>query len=180
MDIILVFINVDIETVNEMHSNNCLTSTSGVTRKVYFPDIFAYSSVPMTKWMRHHYIETDLSSFDDIFVMDPIGSCHCTTFGVASDNDFVKMIVFPFQCIYSEGKSWYTPISTAPEQHFNNTMMTSSNGNISRITGLLWGELTGHRWTPPPPPPPPPPPHLHTHTKAIDGELWYFLWSAPE
>ena len=119
--------------------------------------------------------------FDDIFVMDPIGSCHCTTFGVASDNDFVKMIVFPFQCIYSEGKSWYTPISTAPEQHFNNTMMTSSNGNISRITGLLWGELTGHRWTPPPPPPPTTTtPPSHTHTKAIDGELWYFLWSAPE
>ena len=27
--------------------------------------------------------------------------------------------------------------------------MTSSNGNISRVTGPLWGESTGHRWIPP-------------------------------
>ena len=26
--------------------------------------------------------------------------------------------------------------------------MTSSNGNIFRVTGLLWGESTGHRWIP--------------------------------
>ena len=45
-------------------------------------------------------------------------------------------------------------------------MMTSSNGNIFRVTGLLWGESTGHRWIP--------------LTKASDAELWYFLWSATE
>ena len=45
-------------------------------------------------------------------------------------------------------------------------MMTSSNGNIFRVAGLLWGEFTGHRWIP--------------LTKASDAELWYFLWSAPE
>ena len=28
-------------------------------------------------------------------------------------------------------------------------MMTSSNGNILCVTGPLWGESTGHRWTPP-------------------------------
>ena len=27
-------------------------------------------------------------------------------------------------------------------------MMTPSNGNIFRITGLLCGEFTGHRWIP--------------------------------
>ena len=27
-------------------------------------------------------------------------------------------------------------------------MMTSSNGNIFRVTGPLWGESTGHRWIP--------------------------------
>ena len=27
-------------------------------------------------------------------------------------------------------------------------MMTSSNGNISRVTGPLWGEITDHRWIP--------------------------------
>ena len=45
-------------------------------------------------------------------------------------------------------------------------MMTSSNGNIFRVTGLLCGEFTGHRWIP--------------RTKASDVELWCFLWSAPE
>ena len=44
-------------------------------------------------------------------------------------------------------------------------MMTSSNGNISRFTGLLCGEFTGHWWI--------------SRTKASDGELWCFLWSAP-
>ena len=40
--------------------------------------------------------------------------------------------------------------------------MTSSNGNIFRVTGHLWGEFTGLRWIP--------------RTKASDAELWYFLW----
>ena len=39
-------------------------------------------------------------------------------------------------------------------------------GNISRVTGPLWGESTGHRWIP--------------LTKASDAELSCFLWSAPE
>ena len=45
-------------------------------------------------------------------------------------------------------------------------MMTSSNGNIFRVTGPLRGDFTGHLWIP--------------RTKASDAELWYFLWSAPE
>ena len=45
-------------------------------------------------------------------------------------------------------------------------MMTSSNGNIFRITGHLCGEFTGHRWIP--------------HTKACDTEIWCSLWSALE
>ena len=49
---------------------------------------------------------------------------------------------------------------------FKIIMMTSSNGNIFRVSGLLCGEFTGHRWIP--------------HTKASDAELWCFLWSAPE
>ena len=43
-------------------------------------------------------------------------------------------------------------------------MMTSSNGNIFRVTGHLCGEFTGPRWIP--------------RTKASDAELWCFLWSA--
>ena len=41
--------------------------------------------------------------------------------------------------------------------------MTSSNGNIFRVTGHLCGELTGPRWI--------------SRTKASDTELWCFLWS---
>ena len=44
--------------------------------------------------------------------------------------------------------------------------MTSSNENIFRVTGPLWGESTGHRWIP--------------LTKSSDAGLWYFLWSVPE
>ena len=43
-------------------------------------------------------------------------------------------------------------------------MMTSSNGNIFRVTGPLCGEITGHQWIP--------------LTKASDVELWCFLWFA--
>ena len=46
--------------------------------------------------------------------------------------------------------------------HILNTM-TSSNGNIFRVTGPLCGEFTGDRWIP--------------RTKASDAELWCFLWS---
>ena len=48
----------------------------------------------------------------------------------------------------------------------NDLMMTSSNGNIFRVTGHLCGEFNSQRWIP--------------CTKASDAELWYFLWSAPE
>ena len=43
----------------------------------------------------------------------------------------------------------------------NMIMMTSSNGNIFRVTGLLCGEFIGFRWI--------------LHTKASDTELWCFL-----
>ena len=45
-------------------------------------------------------------------------------------------------------------------------MMTSSNGNVFRVNGPLWGESTGDRWIP--------------LLKASDAELWCFLLSAPE
>ena len=43
--------------------------------------------------------------------------------------------------------------------------MTSFNGNILRVAGSLFGELTGHRWIP--------------IAKTGDAELWCFLWSVP-
>ena len=44
------------------------------------------------------------------------------------------------------------------------TIISSSNGNIFRVTGPFCGEPTGDWWIP--------------LTKANEGELWYFLWSA--
>ena len=41
-------------------------------------------------------------------------------------------------------------------------MMTSSNGNVFRVSGHLCGEFTGNRWIP--------------RTKASDAELWCFLF----
>ena len=42
--------------------------------------------------------------------------------------------------------------------------MMSSNGNIFRVAGHLYGEFTGHRWI--------------SHAKASDAELWCFILSA--
>ena len=59
------------------------------------------------------------------------------------------------------------PVDFAQKSHATrNVMMTSSNGNIFRVTGHLCGEFTGPRWIP--------------RTKASDAELWCFLWSASE
>ena len=52
------------------------------------------------------------------------------------------------------------------DKHCSNNMMTSSNGNISRVTGHLCGEFTGQRWI--------------SRSKASDAELWFFLSSGPE
>ena len=45
-------------------------------------------------------------------------------------------------------------------------MMTSSNGNIFRVTGHMCRKFTSHRWI--------------SRTKASGAELWCFLWSTPE
>ena len=68
--------------------------------------------------------------------------------------------------------TWFhKALSLWEEEPANNkdiAMMTSSNGNIFRVTGPLCGEFTGHWWIP------------LTKLKANDAELWCFLWSAPE
>ena len=66
--------------------------------------------------------------------------------------------LFPMRCSISWNKT--------QTQIIIHLMMTSSNGNIFRVTGPLCGEFTGHRWI--------------SRTKAIYAELWCFLWSAPE
>ena len=61
---------------------------------------------------------------------------------------------------------WDAPYNMAQYIRRSCNMMTSSNGNISRITGRLRREFTGHRWIP--------------RTKANDAKFWCFLWLAPE
>ena len=58
------------------------------------------------------------------------------------------------------------PIFLKTKSSWQFIMMTSSNGNIFRVTGHLCGESTGPRWIP--------------RIKASDAELWCFLSSASE
>ena len=58
----------------------------------------------------------------------------------------------------------YPFASGLPHRHRMISMLTSSNGNIFRVTGPLCGEFAGHRWFP--------------RTWASDAESC-FLWSAP-
>ena len=51
--------------------------------------------------------------------------------------------------------------TTMTSSHAFFSTMTSSNGNIFRVTGPLCGEFIGHRWIP--------------LTKASDAELWCFF-----
>ena len=60
----------------------------------------------------------------------------------------------------SEYVEWYSA-ATKRSWTVRTNMMTSSNGNIFRVTGHLCGEFTGPRWSP--------------RTKGSDVELWYFL-----
>ena len=88
--------------------------------------------------------------------------------------------LFLFECHLSNfkvtqikfGVYWHFLENTWKECHVSTfgmlmyLMMTSSNGNIFRVTGHLYGEFTGPQWIP--------------RTKASDTDLWCFLWCAPE
>ena len=60
--------------------------------------------------------------------------------------------------------TWRIGLHSSP-QHYCWCMMTSSNGNIFRVTGHLCGEFTSEQWI--------------SRTKDSDAELWCFLWSTP-
>ena len=71
-----------------------------------------------------------------------------------------------FIVLYQVWCYWDFPTSHDNMAIFIFFIMTSSNGNIIRVTGPLCWEFTGHPWIP--------------HPNASDAELWCFLWSAPE
>ena len=73
--------------------------------------------------------------------------------------------------LYLTRRSWTSAGLRYGRRHLNanswkQIMMTSSNGNIFRVTGHFCGEFTDDRWIP--------------RTKVSYAELWCFLWSAPE
>ena len=83
--------------------------------------------------------------------------------------DFISYHLYPV--VFMIPKYWL--MSSASLRYRNvlvtesgSVMMTSSKGNIFRVTGHLCGEFTGSRWIP--------------RTKASDAELWCFLWAASE
>ena len=114
-----------------------------------------------------------------VVVIDGFGNayldtCRCRSVGNPPDTDSgMHPGRWHSACCYDNGDHMvHPPLNTRPHlQHtsspgvdYNVSMMTSSNGNLFRVTGPLCGEITGHRWIP--------------CTKASDAELWYFLWSA--
>ena len=66
---------------------------------------------------------------------------------------------------YSRIYNFYKCISYGVLKNETSLMMTSSDGNIFRVTSFLCGKFTGDRWI--------------LRTKARGTELWCFLWSAP-
>ena len=74
-------------------------------------------------------------------------------------------------CFISIGWHLYAPWKAVAVHDQNGKivlihMMTSSNGNIFRVTCPLWGATTGHRWIP----------SQRQVTRSFDC----FLWCAPE
>ena len=70
-------------------------------------------------------------------------------------------VVYSAGCPRTTQRSWVRLRAMGMILH--HCMMTSSNGNIFRVTGQSCGEFTGHRWIP--------------RTKASDAALWGCLWS---
>ena len=72
----------------------------------------------------------------------------------ACDVKFVKVATFPYQCLTSAGNPLNVQADKTASLYWNllwtiaSNMMTSSNGNIFRVTGHLLGEFTCPRWIP--------------------------------
>ena len=81
-----------------------------------------------------------------------------------TDEPYRRMITFLSYLSYRLSASLHFDICYNTWRMLN--MMTSSNGNIFRVTGPLWREFTGNRWIP--------------LTKSRDAELWCFIRSGPQ
>ena len=90
---------------------------------------------------------------------------HADTYYMTSNIHMFSFDLFCCGYVISCGLMWYMYPYHSRLVHMG-FMMTSSNGNIFRVTGPLCGEFTGLRSIP--------------RTKASDAELWCVVWSAPE
>ena len=132
-------------------SNHQIPRTNGpVTRKMFpFDDvILKYPHGVSVIWLLWWYYEAGVN-FGGSFIHEVLG---CLTNAEA--------IVAALNIVWE-----HTTTTDRRGHNDHGCMMTSSNGNIFRVTGPLCGEFTGHRWIP--------------LTKASVAELWCFLWSAP-
>ena len=70
------------------------------------------------------------------------------------------VLIFTWRDLFIYFSQLHRSIPSIPYWTHSQYMMTSSNRNIFRVTGPLWGEFTGHQRIP---------------LKASDVELWCFL-----
>ena len=65
-------------------------------------------------------------------------------------NSGLKRLGDPLFLLSGDGIKFWSRVCRPhlKDQHNWQAMMTSSNGNIVRVTGPLCGEFTGHRWIP--------------------------------
>ena len=134
-----------------------------------FPSQMASNAENVSIWWRHHHmtIFSDVPLFWHITHSETIRSSgwlfwsslgtlklalNVSSEDQGSHRDGLSVSLYRHSCLLAVLLSWLF-------------IMTSSNGNIFRVTGPLCGEFTGHLWVP--------------LTKASDAELWCFLWSVP-
>ena len=76
----------------------------------------------------------------------------------------IEVQSYPGSVLYSfSSRSCFISMNEHFDKGFVPIVMTSSNGNIFRVAGHLYGEIIVHRWIP--------------LTTFIDAELQCFLWS---
>ena len=111
---------------------------------------------PITQF-HYHYCEKYIESIEQRICLSVIFCWMCVQGEIYSQRHLVYNV---WGCVLSAD---HFSCDDRMDIRTSSHMMTSSNGNIFRATGLLCGEFNGHRWIP--------------QTKVSDAELWCFLWS---
>ena len=145
-------------TVSAIQNSHWLPT---ITDALFWVNINLCFSVLMSAIPRHRAILTD----DDVMKQKSFPHYGCFVRGFPSQRPVTR--TSDVSVMLARTKWTNTRFAGDLRHHDHATslyMMTSSNGNIFRVTDHLCGEFTGHRWIP--------------RKKASDAELWCFLWSA--